>query len=271
MKRTQISGAFVVCEGATDSRLLRRFVDHSACQLIVAHEKETVLDAIKILDDGGVPGCVAVIDADFDRQNGISYGSGNIIATAVHDLDVLLFFSPALDKLLDEYGSTEKIRAFEDRSLLSVRDAILAAAAEIGTLRIISERRGLAFDFDALKFNDFIDRDNLNLSRVSLIEAIRNASRRHDLDAAELLNWCNEIHACSYPVCDIANGHDVTRILAIALRKAIGSVNPSVVTAEWLEAQLRIAYEASWFRTDPLHHALAAWEQLNPPYKVLLR
>lgn len=271
MKRSQFSGAFIICEGATYSRLLRRFVDQATCQLVVAHDKAIALDAIRILDEGGVLGCVAVVDADFDRQNNVLYGSQNVIATPVHDFDVMLFLSPALDKLLDEYGSTGKCDALEKLHQRPIRDVILSAAVEIGALRIVSERRGLSLDFDSLRFGDFLDCPTLTVNRTELITAIRNSSRRHDLGASDIQKWCDGVRACSYPTHDMSNGHDVTKILATGLRKAIGNLNQSVATQEWVETQLRIAYESLWFRNDPLHQSLTAWERLNPHYVILRR
>lgn len=50
MKRTQHAGAFLIVEGATDARIFKAFTDIQTCQVIVAHNKDNVIQVLNILE-----------------------------------------------------------------------------------------------------------------------------------------------------------------------------------------------------------------------------
>jgi hypothetical protein len=59
------------------------------------------------------------VDADFDRIEGRTPPSANLVFTDLHDLECMLIRSTAFDALLSEFGSSEKLQRFD-------RDALLA-------------------------------------------------------------------------------------------------------------------------------------------------
>lgn len=269
MKRTQFHGAFLICEGATDSRFLRRLVDTTACQIVVARDKDTALGAISLLDDGGVNGCLAIVDADFDRLLGGSYQSRNVIATPVHDMDVLLFNSRALDKILDEYGSSAKLQAFAPDIPGAVRSTVRAAAVHLGLLRYVSLIKGLNLRFEGLKVSSFAAHDSLKIDRQKLVRVIKNNSQNHALGDAYLIAEIDSVLKEGHSVEDVCVGHDLSAILAYGLRKVLGSADPRIMTAEFVETQLRVSYEQAWFPSEVLHASIREWEAKNTPFRIL--
>ena len=269
MKRTQYDGAFLICEGAGDSRFIRRFIDEKNCRIIVARAKSIVLEAIEILDDSKVPGCCAIVDADFDRQLGVQYRSHNVIATNHHDLDAVLFFSPALEKILYEYGSEGKIAAFQQMAGITLREAIIQSALHIGALRFVSQRDGLALKFEGLKFSEFLDRTTGEVNRLQLVTSVKNLSQRHDFGSQDLVALCDEVLGAALPVGDMCNGHDIAETVAFLLRKAAGSAPASTMTGEFIGSQLRLSYERPWFTDGSMRLAISQWEAANGPYVIL--
>lgn len=267
LKRTQFAGAFLICEGATDGRFLRRFIDNSACRIVVAHDKATAIDVLKILDSDNVQGCLAIVDADFDRYLDIVHAP-SVVLTPHNDLDVFLFLSSALKKVLIEHGSVNKLELFESKMRMSVRDAIISEVQKVAALRLVSHRHGLNLRFDDLQFSAFVDR-NLSINEDALIKKIKNHSNNHAVEHAFLQRELSATLKAFNPNQCACVGHDVTQMLAIALTRAIGNLNQSQATCEFVESQLRLSYEEAWFPGGLLWESLKQWESRNSPYRVL--
>lgn len=186
-----------------------------------------------------------------------------------NDLDLMIFCSSALDKVLREFGSEEKIKEEERRSEKCVRDLILESAAKVGALRLLShiEQLGLSFNDMRYKFND-------NVSYCICIEStIRHVVSRSEKHGSECVKTIMEkVQA----ILDdeprnrrLCCGHDCVRVLARALKRKLGSQNlDSEKGAQILEKSLRVAYDYSLFKKSDAFRKIREWEKRNG-YKVL--
>jgi len=186
MRRQLFKGTMLLVEGSVDARFMRRFIDERNCMAVVAQGRDNAIEALKILTDAGVPGVLALIDADFDRVLGEVSGGPNLLHYDYRDLEIMLLVSPALEKLLGEYGSEEKIREFETLEGVDTRRALLLRAQEIGLLRLMSVRDTLSLRFDGLSFG-FVNSRTLELDVTELLVAVKNNSNMHGLDIGALL------------------------------------------------------------------------------------
>lgn len=80
---------------------------------------------------------------------------------------------------------------------------------------------------------------------------------------------CHDMEASQHDLWQVCNGHDLTAVLSIGLRRAIGSQPPAVVGVEEIGRALRLACEAVDFTVSALYRAMRAWEQRNRPFQVL--
>jgi hypothetical protein len=148
MTRSQHRGAFVVVEGETaDLRFFGRLIDPKECQLQPAFGKANVLDVVSVLEADGFQGVLGIVDADRSRISGNRPPSDNVLMTDHCDLEAMILQPPALDKVLAELGSTEKIRRFESERGITVREHLAALARPVGALRHISENEDLKLRF----------------------------------------------------------------------------------------------------------------------------
>ena len=69
----------------------------------------------------------------------------------------------------------------------------------------------------------------------------------------------------------ICCGHDLVKIIAIALGKLIGTNNKKEVLPDVLERSLRLAYEEAYFIKTKLYQDICTWDNNNHPYKVLFQ
>ena len=262
--RQEHAGCFLVVEGRDDRLFFEQFVDCQDCWVIVEGGKQNVVDVVSILEDDGFPGVVGVVDADFDHFEGISQASDNIIVLETVDLEALLIRSTALDRVLVELGSVDKIAKFG----ASVREALLVAALPIGCLRLHSLRVGLSLTFQGLRYGGCIEVATLVLDVFGLIQEVENRTRRFDLQRDHL---AREIDIIQESVKDrwlVCYGADMVEILALSLRSTFGTNSAQAVAPDVVRRCLRLAYQWPDLSGSQLGRDLRAWEARNPTYRV---
>jgi Protein of unknown function (DUF4435) len=265
LRRSQHVGPFLVVEGRDDRLFCQRFVDAESSAIVVAENKENVCDVIQILDSDGFAGAVGVIDADFDQIEGRTHISANIVTTDLHDIECMMLQSTALEVVLSELGSRQKLLRFGR----DVRDALLAAASPIGYLRLHSRRQGLALRFDGLSYARCVDEGTLEIDRVALIQEVRNRSRRRDIGIEGLLEGIGVIEAEANDGWHVCAGVDLLGILSLGLRRTLGTNNSTSVRDEQLRQALRLAYHNDHFAQTQLCRLLQAWEGRNAAFRIL--
>jgi hypothetical protein len=262
LRRSTFSGTFLLVEGSSDKVFYERFVDKIACQIVIMVGKTRAIAVIDILDRSNFDGVLAIVDADFDRLEGSVDKSVNLLLTDTHDLETMLIESPALDKVIAKFGSAEKIAKLK----LDVRKSLVEAGISIGYLRWVSQCDGLNLTFSDLKFNRFIDEKTLQMNELDLIQEVKNKSQAFSLKTEDLQRRIAAEDNKGFNPWQVCCGHDLVEILALGLRKTIGTMK---VESDDLERNLRLAYEEVYFRKTQLWANLRQWESNNQPYQVL--
>lgn len=269
MTRSQFAGSFLIVEGqGTDARVYGGFIDDSVCQIIPAHGKENAIRAIEILEQSNFSGVLAIVDADFWRLDSIPLPSPNVFITDAHDLEMMILQSPALEKVLREVGSDEKIKRFTDQQGKPLREILLNIACPIGCLRWISLQENLSLIFEDIDLGKFVDERTLTINIIGMITTIKNKSRHHALDEAAFQEKVNDLINRGHDLWDICCGHDLTCVLSLGLRKAFGSNNAQDVRPEMIEKFLRVAYAFSYFSATQLAQSLRDWEVKHAPFQI---
>lgn len=264
LRRSSFAGTFLLVEGGSDKIFYERFIDKLACQIVIASGKERVIGILDNLEKSNYLGMIGVVDADFDRLNQISYPSPNLFYTDTHDLETMLIKSPALDKVIAEFGSAEKVTEFGD-----VRIALINAGQSIGYLLWLSLSQQLNLKFEGIKFDKFIDSKTLKIDELNLIAEVRNKSQAFSLNSQEIQKQLIDQKDSNHDLWQVCRGHDLVEILSLGLRKIIGTNNSKDVEPESLERSLRLAYEQIYFCQTQLYINLNTWELKNAPFKVL--
>jgi hypothetical protein len=261
MMRTRFDGSVVIVEGVKDIRVYQRFIDSDHCKLIPGYGKEKTLGALKALEELGEVGVLALVDSDFDRLLERPAGP-SVVRTDGHDLEAQMFGSPALDKVLAEYGSAGKLTDKDARTI------VLRSAEVLGCLRFISQRDGLDLTFEGMTFSRFVDRLSLTVDRRELLLEVGRRSQRPDLHRVGLERQIDDVLG-RHNLLEVCCGHDAVEILGIAFRRLFGSCTTAESAPEALERSLRLAYEHAHFSLTGTYRALRDWENRNELYKVL--
>jgi hypothetical protein len=246
-------------QGVTSS-----FIDELHCEVVVAHGKNNAIKALQKIESKFF-GILCVVDVDFCDLVGLGYESENLLYTDDHDIEVMIFNSPAFDKVLLEYGSQEKIK--DKGGINAVRDWLLDSVVPLAVLRLRSLDCRFDFKFKGMDY-PFIDRDTLDCDSnrmVSYIAARSDKNYAINIAKAEITKFKNPKDFGCGRIC---NGHDLAAVFGIALRKAIGNRPSAEVTGALIEAALRLAYEDKFFRATRLYGAIKAWEN-NNAFRVL--
>lgn len=264
LRRSNFSGAFIIVEGRSDNLVYERLVSQNKCEFSIALNKDNAIKALDILDQDNFKGVLAIVDADFSILEGYIHTSSNLLITDDHDLEMMLIKSPALEKLLREIGSEEKILKFGK----DVRKALVESGKIIGYLRWTSLKHNLNLKFEELTFSKFIEQKSLSINTLTLIQVVKNHSQKPALVDKEVEKLLNALQNPNHNLWHVCCGHDLICILSIGLCKTLGSCNTNDVKPEVLERELRLAYEESYFRSTQLYTSIQNWEKNNSPYQI---
>ena len=267
LRRDTFIGTFILVEGSSDKVFYERFTDKTECTVITNSipGKQRVTEVLIILENSDFQGILAIVDADFDRLNVSSHSSPNLIRTDTHDLETMLINSSALEKVIAEFGSEEKIVKLGR----DVRTVLLEAGLPIGYLLWISQLDELTLTFDGIKFSKFIDYQTLQINELKLIQEVKNKSQAFALKTEDLQQRLTNQKSNNHDPWQVCCGHDLVEILSLGLRRAIGSAKTSDVEPNSLERSLRLAYEETYFCKTQMYLSICSWESKNQPFKVL--
>jgi hypothetical protein len=267
---------FLLVEGSDDQHVFGAYINPGTCQIYIAEGKENVQAVLSILENAQLQGILAIADTDFEALEGRSPGLPNLLFTDTHDLETMILQSPALEKILVEFASHEKCTAIEAKSCKELRTILLECGKHVGYLRWVSVREELGLDFKDLSFERFIDKETLVIADImKLIRIVQsktrnssaNPSNQNYLEDSDIHDKMMQLYDETHDLWHICCGHDLTYILSLGLRKAIGSTNKT--DPDFLEKCLRLAYEPAYFSSTRLYANIQNWEKINIPFVVL--
>jgi Protein of unknown function (DUF4435) len=256
--RPDFVGIFV--EGPSDASTWRRWL---RWEPVVAGGKREVLSAVASLAQVDIPGCVGLIDADYDHLEGVLPPSPDVVVSESHDLECDLVRSPALDALLASVADEASLTRFIGTAG-TFRDAIVARALPFGLLRWTFFTRRVPYPDGRLRPFTYIDRSTWTLHQEELLDEAARALgiARTDVDvelAERRARVANVWHAC--------NGHDVVDLLALVLQGPLGQPK-AFAKVEAVSMALRLGLDSTHLEALAIWRDLGAWEARRAPYVV---
>lgn len=268
MLRAAAKRTILIVEGKHDALVFQNFIDSTRCTTVIAWGKENALGALSLVRKKETEGILCVVDRDFDFVLAAQKTDRDVVYTDCHDLDLMIFKSKALDKVLAELASVEKLEQFRQKGG-DIRDYLLSVAAPIGSLRLFSTRAGANLTFDGMSFA-FVDNTNLHFTLGELVREVLNRSKRPHSQTDMLVKEIEKVRAAAPDLWDLCVAEDVLQMLARALCKMIGSQKPSKISWRELQTYLRLAYESDFFRLSSLCSNIKKWEAAQPDFACLL-
>ena len=265
LKRQVHKGAFLVVEGRDDRLFMQSFTSPVGCKIEVGGGRGNVLEIIKVLEEENLPGIIGLVDSDFNRIDTPQISAPNMVMPEHHDLETMLLCSPALNRVLAEFGSHNKLQGFEEEVL----DALIKRALPIGLLRLFSHRSGLGLRFDGLNYSKCIKQSTFQISISGLINEVKNRSQRQNLPFEQLENGMQDMANAHNDPLEVCNGSDLVEILLVGLKGKLGNLKDSRADGAALRTALRLAYSEQDFLTSTLRSAIWSWQTQTNGFQVL--
>jgi len=272
MTRQSYADTIFIVEGDNDEKLFRRFMRDPDAAIISAWGKQNALDAADILDRENKRGYIAIVDADFWHLDGISPSSPNVLCTDDHDIEMMMVRSNSFISVMRELGSKSKIAKLTgNNSTTRLRDVLLGKALCVGILRRYSVLSNLGLSFEGLNFENFVDRSSLDVNIDKLVLNTLALTSNKKLKYSHIISDVRKMIASNeddpYQVCC---GHDFFEILAIGLRKVLGSKSSKITALDNLESVFRISYDTSYLIATQLYKSAKLWEKSNKNFSTFI-
>lgn len=273
MQDTTFNGTYLIVEGIKDFNLYNKFINiGGAIEIKQVGGKENVIEIIKILEERNFNEKIGIIDSDFSKIIDEEQLVSDIFTTDHHDSEVMMFKSPALETVL--YLYTTKLKLDEFSSNREIKGIILETAKEIGLLKLANHLHnlGLAFkpkniDGKSLKYKDFIDERTLQFKgREQLIDTVFNYSinRSNQIANKEFIKQkLEEVSKKQYDLLQLVNGHDLSNVVFLLLKKSLRSSKKSLCDYNTIEDSFIMSYEARYFIETELFKSLYEWSVSN--------
>ena len=270
LEREAHDGSFLLVEGSNDAKLFSKFCDHSQCSIIICFGKDRLLKTLTVLKGKNFSGVLGFADKDFMKFVGCPLYEGSVVFSDENDIEMMILCSPALDSVLREYGTRNKIASTEDVESKPVCDLIFEAASFVGALRLNSQLESWYLSFDGMVYQ-FVDRDSYLLDENRTVQHVIARSRaRLPLTDTEIVDHVRRQMTDNGLPKVLCCGHDCVRILGKAFQRKIGNTNQfnGKEGAKNLERNLRLAYEYDFFRETNAYKEIRQWERASG-FKVL--
>ncbi|MCM3364220.1 DUF4435 domain-containing protein [Niallia sp. Sow4_A1] len=273
MQDTTFNGTYLIVEGMKDFNLYNKFINvGDTVEIKQVGGKEKVIEVIKILEERQFEEKIGIVDTDFSKISERDLLIASVFSTDYHDSEVMMFKSPALETLLYIYVKKDKLEEFLNGR--DLRATLLNIAKEIGLLKLANYLHsfGLAFkpkniDGNTLKYKNFIDERTLQFKgKEELINTVYNysLSRSSQVADKELVHEkFDELSNKEYDFLQLVNGHDLSNIIFLLLKKALRSTKKSLSDYNTIEDSFIMSYEARYFIETELFQNLYKWSNLN--------
>lgn len=242
LHRQARANAVAVVEGPTDERVAREVLP-AVVDYFVAGSRAGVLEAVAdACRVHGLAQVVGLVDRDFDDVVISAIAEGlPIVAYDGADLEAMIFHSPALDRLLGEMASPDKLEAFG--GVAAVRSKVMDLIGHVSILRTLNATERWYLCFDKVDLGDRIKVQSLAFQLAGYIDALVRASDDVPVNRATIAGAIPDVPT---PTCPdsaqvLFRGRDAVSVLGVLLRRAIGGCQKPQVESEYLAGVLRLS------------------------------
>lgn len=243
----------VIVEGISDIKLFRKLIETPKIKLESIDGKKNLIKVMKDLHTELPDRLLGICDADQEHiiENSEDREQYAVYITDLHDAEMMMLASPALNSFINEYTKSELL----DETREEILHQTISSANTIGLLRWLNEELSLNLKFKGLNYSEFCHPDHLSVKvdKNKLVEILLRRSpktpefstKEYILDAFEEFS---KRSACKFQVCC---GHDATNIISMIYRQNHLSLETNMDQKK-VETALRIGYSLESFRQTKL-------------------
>ena len=271
LERQQYKGSYLLVEGDSDAKLFTKYCDSVACTIVVCFGRETLFEVLAQLYEEDYCGILGLVDRDYTDMLPGSAIPGDAVYTGENDVEIMMLCSGAFDRVTQEYGRLEKIRAAETSASMSGRDLIFRSASVVGALRFLAQKKGWPLCFENMTYK-FTRTNTYLLDETATVGHVLGRSNTAvDMTKDEIIEFVRNRASHQVPEKNLCNGHDSVRVLGRALKTSFGNNGQfnNEAGGALLESALRLAYEFQHFSQTKTYSDIRSWEE-RTNYNVLI-
>jgi hypothetical protein len=267
MMRPQHKGSILVLEGPTDIKLFKELTSRKDCMIFRSNGKGNTLKIIQKLEEDHFSGALAIVDADFWLVDQIEPSSVNILVTDTTDVESMIIFSDAFERVLEQFTSFDGNQEVK----ISILRSLVSAALPIGLFRLLSmpNHQNFQLNFKELEYEKFINFKNLEINLEKMINFIKTRSRNSKVSTSKTRGFLKKMIEQGFNETEICTGEDLLKIFGLWLLCDLGNRQGKQITFDTLSASLYLAYNTNYFQLSSLYSNIKKWEDSNRPFKVL--
>ena len=256
------STCLVLVEGESDLVIFdSRLFNDDACKIWQMNGKKGVLSTINQIREWGLPGVIAILDADFDRIIGNTQDSNDVFYCDGHDAEIMMSLTNAFDDLVRIAGEKDKLDRAKKKTGRSILDMLLDMGAPIGAAMLIDRENDWNLSFKELDYVSFIDSREFICDEDKLAECLAKQKPALCIDSrtfAKLIR--KKVRDIDNPK-ELCRGHDFSVIFAMCFAKR--NTSDFLSRAKDIEDALRIGFRHAEFETTELYRKLIDWQRNN--------
>ena len=272
MQDKSFNGYYLLVEGNKDVKLYGKFINYQNVRVKPAFGCEKVKSVLSILETRGFNKKIGIIDSDFNKILNTDINIDGLFITDDHDIEVMIIKTRALENVIRIFCSDDKIAKFEKDNKTTILNSLLNIGKEIGYLKLANKihELGLIFkpntpDGNLIKYTGFTCEKTLSyLGDSKLIETIINYSRVKSPEMkakSDVENAFLELKEGDFDLNQLVNGHDLSNLLYLLMKKVLKSNNKMLVNNNSVEDSLILSYEYDYFKETNIYTNLKEWSE----------
>lgn len=247
---------YVLVEGETDELFYSKFLDNTKCTIEICQGKQNVIDAISILNNRNKRiKYFGIIDKDYEFLIS-TQEVDNIIKTDYHSVETMCLKSSSFENLVKEYFDSNKIDKLNTNGDFNLVEHILELTKQIAQIRMLSINEKYYFQFKPtgkqskeLDYTKFICKNTFSyLGLDNLLDTVKKYHNQGvHLSNKDLISKIKELDSDKYEILDICHGHDISRVIVVGMKKAIGKNSLVNTNVDEIERAMRLTYSREDF------------------------
>ncbi len=256
-------------EGVSDENFWKKYINRDLIQIQQLNGWENVVNCVRKFNDAELStNCIGVIDRDFEELYPYkSITEENIFFTDFHDIEMMMYMSPAWDFALKTIDKRNRIKISSKDVLVSALDI----TNRIGYLKLASHKNnwGLVFkkynknhDIELPKYERIINTSGNYEGDEKLIQYIHRFSTSNSSKpmpkiediSDEFINISKE----ELPSEHLSNGHDITYVMVYILRRKY-KLSENYITSDVVDIAVSSAYNVDLLKQSKLFEAIELW------------
>lgn len=272
---TLYNGFYMYIEGESDLKFWKKFVDRHSVRIKVSNGKETVIDTLLTLKSRGLKNYLGIIDRDFQDLLAIETNIDNLFLSDCHDIEMDIYNSNAISNVLPILDQADKITKFEEQNHKRIIQTVFGITNKIGHLKLADKLNNIYLSYADKdknikpKYEDLINSKCEIDDTSHLVDIVYTFSRSKNItpkySKLEIVKFVKNIEVNEYDTFQLSNGHDVTYILYLVLKKKL-NINIDILNHSkdiYISDLLLASYDWKYFRQTNLCQSLINWSINN--------